>query len=175
MPRYIWSAEGCPAYPASINALLEAALANNEPEVEFKLRGREYIVRLGAQRPFKQFLKADRTKSRVVERELAPPTFGERMLQGLAALRVSCFKDPLCVRWMCLATRLRRHAILLLVNVILSWVGVTAMALLRAHSTPGLLQAYINSLAFWACFVQAILASTCTRFAICALWWASSS
>ena len=87
--RHVWTAEGCPPYPPHVVRKLEDALAAGESEVEIALgkRDTKYVVRLHPP-PFRQFLKADRTKSRFVDREPAPPTRGERWKRYPAARKI---------------------------------------------------------------------------------------
>ena len=157
MPRYHWRAEGCPPYPPDIVDKLEAALAKDFPEVEISVLGKAYAIRLKPQ-PFRQYLKSDRTKSRHVLREEAPAPWAVRLGRCIADACTRCIRDPAACCKYTARTRLRRHGILLLLVVTSLWMATVVFAVTLGGTV--LLAVYVNSFAFWGCFLQAALSST---------------
>ena len=70
--KIVWRAEGCPPYPPAIIKQLEEALEKEWARCEIMVQGRAYLVRLRP-KPFRQILKADATKTRLVMRDALPP------------------------------------------------------------------------------------------------------
>ena len=152
----IWRAEGCPPYPYEQQNLLEAALGRGDRVCEIVVNGRQYVVELSE--PRRQILKADRTKVRRVERELPGPS-------PLASFAAQLRGAP---AW-CVATRMRRHALLLLLGTVASWLGTCflVMSLSGSEGNKRLLDGYMHSFSFWSCFMQVISASSGTKIPIC--------
>ena len=155
---HTWQAEGCPPYPREVQQRLEAAYAAGERSAEVDVAGKRYIVDLHPG-PFKQIQKADRTRTRRVERLPPSLTRWEKMLLSISRT------DP---KWCC-SGRLRRNGLLLLLGVTVPWVvtSVLAWSLLDVGANKMLFDAYINSIAFWGCFAQTVAASMVSKLAIC--------
>ena len=168
MPRYHWRAEGCPPGPPDIVDKLEAALAKDFPEVEISVLGKAYAIRLKPQ-PFRH-----RAQKRPHEEPTCFSRGGAgalgRPARGAASptrARAVEYADPAPPAAPAVArTRLRRHGILLLVVVTSLWMATVAVSR-RARRRTVLLVVYVNSFAFWGCFLQAALSSTGSRLALC--------
>ena len=157
MRQPTWAAVGCPPYPKEIQAALEDALAKGGKSIEAMVGGKKYVIELKPH--FRQVQKADRTKIRNVERTMPPPTAWMRFRRQLKGC------DP---RWFCTG-HLRRHGTLLIVGTAAPWMTASGMAMAwtSGQGDHNLLQDYVNSTTFWACFLQTVLATSGSKVAMC--------
>ena len=167
MRPHVWQAEGCPPYPLNVQKQLEDAFQAGQKEKEITVAGKQYMVHL-VPGPLKQVQKADRTKTRSVTRTPPEPTRSERCIAALQTeLRLSC------------VSRLRRMGLILLVGASLPWVVTCAwaMSLTGGVGDERLLETYVNSVSFWSCFCQTIVATSASKLP-CVYepsWWRNVS